>query len=41
MKQQTFTDIEYSNYKRQMKCDEFLKIMNDIKPWEEWMLYIK
>jgi len=41
MKQQTFTDIEYSNRKRKTKRDEFLKIMNDIIPWEEWISFIK
>jgi len=40
MKQQTFTDYEYSNRKRQTKRDEFLKIMNDIIPWDEWVAYI-
>lgn len=40
-KQQTFTDVEYSNRKRQTKRDEFLKIMNDIIPWEAWVEIIK
>jgi len=41
MKQQTFADMEYSNRKRQTKRDEFLKIMDDIIPWEEWVAFIK
>jgi hypothetical protein len=32
MKQQTFSDIECSNLKRQTKRDEFLKIMDEISP---------
>jgi hypothetical protein len=30
MKQQTFTDIEYSNRRKKTKRDEFLGIMNEI-----------
>lgn len=41
MRQQTFTDIEYACRKRQTKRDEFLKIMDEIIPWEEWIAYIK
>ena len=41
MKQQTFTDMEYANRKRQTKRDEFLKIMDEIIPWDEWVDYIK
>jgi len=41
MKQLTFTDYEYSNRKRKTKRDEFLKIMNDIIPWNEWVAYIE
>ena len=41
MKQQTFTDIEYGNRKRRTKREEFLEIMNEIIPWEEWVAYIK
>lgn len=37
MKQQTFSDIEYSNRKRKTKREEFLDIMNDIIPWDEWV----
>ena len=39
--QQTFTDIEYKNRKRKTKRDEFLKIMEDIIPWDEWIELIK
>jgi IS5 family transposase len=41
MRQQTFTDIEYGNRKRQTKRDEFLKIMDAIIPWEEWVATVK
>ncbi len=41
MKQQTFTDIEYGNRKRRTKREEFLEIMNEIIPWDEWVAYIK
>lgn len=37
MKQQTFSDIEYSGRKRTTKRDEFLAIMNEIIPWQEWV----
>ena len=39
--QQTFTDIEYANRKRKTKRDEFLKIMEEIIPWDEWIELIK
>ena len=41
MKQQTFSDIEYSGRKRKTKREEFLEIMNEIIPWEEWVALIK
>lgn len=41
MKQQTFSDIEYSGRKRITKREEFLNIMNEIIPWDEWVEYIK
>jgi len=37
MKQQTFTDIEYSKRRKKTKRDEFLGIMNEIIPWEGWV----
>ena len=33
MKQQTFSDIEYSGRKRVTKREEFLNIMDEIIPW--------
>ena len=41
MPQINFTDIEYSNRKRITKREEFLDIMNDIIPWEEWVGFIE
>ena len=41
MKQLTFTDLEYANRKRTTKRDDFLKTMNDIIPWNEWITYIE
>ena len=40
MKQQTISDVEYSARKRKTKREEFLKIMDEIIPWEEWVAYI-
>jgi len=40
MSQQTFSDIEYSRRKRKTKRDEFLEIMDEIIPWEEWIAFI-
>ena len=40
MSQQTFSDIEYSRRKRKTKRDEFLEIMDEIIPWEEWVAFI-
>ena len=41
MKQQTFSDIEYSNRKRKTKREEFLESMNAMIPWEYWVNIIK
>ena len=35
MKQETFTDIEYSYRKKKTKREEFLEIMEEIIPWDE------
>lgn len=35
-KQQSFVDMEYANRKRKTKRDEFLSIMDEVIPWEEW-----
>ena len=40
MKQQTFSDIEYSNRKLKTKREEFLEIMDEIIPWDEWVSVI-
>ena len=40
MKQQTFSDIEYINRKRKTKREEFLEIMDEIIPWDEWVSVI-
>ena len=37
MRQQTFTDIEYSGRNRKTKREAFLQVMNEIIPWEEWI----
>ena len=37
MSQMTFSDYEYSLRKRKTKREEFLDIMNEIIPWEEWV----
>ena len=40
MKQQTFSDFEYSNRKRKTKREVFLEIMDEIIPWDEWVSII-
>ncbi len=37
MKQETFTDIEYSFRKKKTKREEFLETMGEIIPWDEWV----
>ena len=41
MKQETFADIEYSFRKKKTKREEFLVIMDEIIPWDEWVGVIK
>ena len=41
MAQLNFTDIEYSNRKKITKRDDFLRTMDEIIPWEEWISYIE
>lgn len=41
MQQQSFTDIEYSMRRRKTKRDEFLRIMDEIIPWDEWVEFIR
>jgi hypothetical protein len=40
MKQETFTDIEYSFRKKKTKREEFLETMDEIIPWDEWVKVI-
>ena len=40
MKQQTFSDIEYNSRKRKTRREEFLEIMDEIIPWDEWVSVI-
>ena len=41
MKQGTFTDIEYSGRKKKTRREEFLEIMDEMIPWDEWVGVIK
>lgn len=41
MKQQSFSDIEYSNRRRKTKREEFLDSMNEIIPWSQWIDLIR
>ena len=41
MKQQTFSDIEYSHRKKKTKREEFLAAMDQIIPWQQWIDLIK
>ena len=40
MSQITFSDVEYGNRKRTTKREEFLDIMEEIIPWEEWVEFV-
>ena len=40
-RQTTFSDIEYGNRKRITKREEFLDIMDEIIPWEEWVEFVR
>ena len=40
-KQQNFSDIEYANRKRVTKRDEFLRIMDEVIPWDEWCAVVE
>ena len=41
MKQQTMSDMEYSCRKKKTKREEFLEIMEEIIPWDEWVGIIR
>lgn len=41
MSQMTFSDLEYSMRKRKTKREEFLDIMNEIIPWDEWVEFVR
>jgi IS5 family transposase len=41
MNQRSFSDLEYSLRKRRTRREEFLRIMEEIIPWEEWVAYIR
>ena len=40
-RQTTFSDIEYGNRKRTTKREEFLDIMEEIIPWDEWVEFVR
>lgn len=39
--QQSFADWEYANRKRKTKRDEFLEIMEEVIPWDEWTALVE
>lgn len=41
MSQMTFSDYEYSLRKRKTKREEFLEIMEEIIPWDEWVEFVR
>lgn len=41
MKQQTFSDIEYSNRRKKTKREEFLDAMDELIPWDYWIKLIR
>lgn len=40
-RQQTFSDMEYSNRKRITKRESFLRMMDEIIPWSDWVELIR
>lgn len=40
MKQERFSDMEYRCRKEKTKREEFLEIMDEIIPWDEWVSLI-
>ena len=40
MKQIGLSDYEYSFRKKKTRREEFLDIMNEIIPWDEWVAFI-
>ena len=41
MNQMTFSDMEYSGRKRVTQKEKFLREMNDIIPWADWVSNIQ
>lgn len=41
MSQLTFSDYEYSCRKKKTKREEFLDVMEDIIPWDEWVEFVR
>lgn len=41
MKQETFTDMEYSLRRKKTRREEFLETMDEIIPWDEWVSVIE
>ena len=41
MNQQIMSDMEYSYRKKKTRREEFLEIMDEIIPWEEWVSTIR
>ena len=41
MKQESFSDMEYSCRKKKTKREEFLEIMEEIIPWDDWVGIIR
>lgn len=41
MSQMTLSDYEYSKRKKKTKREEFLDVMEDIIPWDEWVEFVR
>lgn len=41
MRQLSFSDVEYAMRKRKTRREEFLNVMDEIIPWDEWVGFIK
>ncbi len=40
MKQESFSDMKYAYRNKKTKQEEFLEIMDEIIPWDEWVSLI-
>lgn len=41
MSQMTLSDYEYSKRKKKTKREEFLDVMEETIPWDEWVEFVR